>query len=275
MNKINFKENIVTEIAPGGGKTYTLSNVCVDNLINNGNNIVIASTMSNKLLDNLLEEIITNFNNKKIEQSKQILTDILNKQDIYENCLNLGILLLNKHYSFNKECLPNVKVILTNHSYFFPQGHQHFNNKRFIEIDNYCISNNKTISIYYDEFDQYHSFGNESIQLNDFYGTNHTNKQFAQPEKVLSCFQYCQLTELNENIKNINYKTGNDFTYLLPQTNYNYEFKRNKWQSKEYKLTLNNNNNNFNFKTNIIDNLKTVKTMKDYSKIKPSKYDNF
>lgn len=163
-NSSFFKRNVVMRYNTGSGKTYNSAYLALYTLFYTNKRIVI-STTKNENVEDLMSEI------KELLKIFTTPTPITEK--FFEKPL-LKNIRINKMVSYNqisKEKFEETRVIITNHSYFFPNGNSssHFKNiKKLTEV----IGPEDIFII--DEVDEYEKQALSTISLNDFYKICHT-----------------------------------------------------------------------------------------------------
>jgi|GEM_PF-4589782 len=216
----------------GEGKTYNAAYFALYNLFYTSRKIII-STTKNENVEDLLNEIfdILKKNISITENLQQFLDDGIKKSVGKQLLKKLGI---NKMVSYNqiaKENLSMARVIITNHSYFYPNGHSSYYFKNILKLME-VIGPDDIFII--DEADEFEKMAETSIQLNDYLKTvKSSTDNILRPAK--NCFasrskdQFIKAMdeyryELPVENTNIRFTKEGDFdtpTYVLDQTNNN------------------------------------------------------
>lgn len=189
-------------IKTGVGKTYNAAYLALYNLFYTNKNVLI-STTKNDNVDDLYKEIISIIK-KNISGNDKINNFIKNPN--LNKLKEINIHRLTSYSPMNKDVFKNARVIITNHSYFFTNGHSLDylrNTKNLVE---YFIK--PSTILLFDEIDEYEKQSMIEIKLNKFYKKCKTlNDEFA--EKNSSAFVSYQ--------GNFYYNNLEDLRYSLPR----------------------------------------------------------
>ena len=269
FNKIFF-EKLVNIMPVGTGKTFSCAHAAVEQIIkrakNQDNSLLIITTMSNSLIDSLIDEIAHNISiiskgNNCPEIFESIVTDLRNKTNIYHTLNKIGIVLLNRKnsMSFREEHVKSAAVILTNHAYSFPHGHTDKYNSNIYKVLENIKEDGREVKKIFDEFDQFHRMGIEEIPINYYLGNNFADETRNQKQIAYTAFNYCQkkyvLSKRRELLRNGQYENNfvDDYYYKLPDICFNKELiVRDEDGIKEF---INSIKGEFNFKELVLDNI--------------------
>ncbi|RPJ79843.1 MAG: hypothetical protein EHM20_00190 [Alphaproteobacteria bacterium] len=218
----------------GEGKTYNAAYFALYNLFYTDKKIVI-STTKNENVEDLLTEIfdILKANTSKTEPLAQFLGDGIKKSVGKQLLKKLGI---NKMVSYNqiaKDLLESARVIITNHSYFYPNGHSSYYFKNILKLMEVIRADDIFII---DEADEFEKMAETSIQLNDFLKTvKSSTDNILRPAK--NCF--------SSRDKDVYIKNADEYRYELPVENSNIRFtKEGDFDTPTYVLDQTSNNLN-------------------------------
>ena len=112
-----FELNTVLSINTGGGKTYNTGYSALDTVFNKTCRQLI-STTKNENVEDLCKEIIKIL--KKVINDNELTRPILERPDILQI---LGIYRMTSYAQLDKKILESFRIIITNHSYLFSNGH--------------------------------------------------------------------------------------------------------------------------------------------------------
>lgn len=234
-----FIEDVVNILAIGTGKTHNCGRF-ISEIVNkdkNDNEFLIVSTMSNPLIEGIIKEVCKSlkmyFDFKDVEKLDDI--EKFKKNNTYNQLKSLGIIIMNSSHPLKLDDLKHAKCIITNHSYFFPHGHSNDYNNNCYRIQEFLMENGKKLSCVFDEFDQFHKMGIETIDLNYFIGNNFvdsTKKQYYMSDHA---FRYCHKANIEKSHKRANKDDfENDFYYKLPEIGYKKKLERDKKSIKYF-----------------------------------------
>ena len=210
--------------------------------------------MSNALIVGIIKEVCkclrlyTNF------EDKELLENILKFEKNNSQLLKqLGIIILNTHNPLELSDLESAKVIITNHAYFFPHGHDNNYNNNCYKIQAFLTETNRKIVCVFDEFDQFHKMGLEVIPLNFFVGKNFVDMNRNQVYMADHAFRYCHKAYVEKSHKQCDKDDfENDFYYKLPEENFSKKLEKNSEGIKYFSHSI---GGSYDFKTLILNNL--------------------
>lgn len=165
LNENLLQPNIVMIIGTGGGKTFGSALKLIENLIIN-NVFHIHSTKENKNLDDFEREV------------KKVLAMVL--KDNYDSELinefikensKLGLKDLGVHKLITSNPIQDIgatRAIITNHSYWYKNGHLSQNNRNMMSAISYLIANKIENETVIDEYESFTTKGLTIMALNAF-----------------------------------------------------------------------------------------------------------
>jgi hypothetical protein len=257
-----FILGVVNILAIGTGKTHSCGRIIVERINQEDtDDLLVVSTMSNALIVGIIKEVCkclrlyTNFENKELLEN--ILKFEKNNSQLLKQ---LGIIILNTHNPLELSDLENAKVIITNHAYFFPHGHDNNYNNNCYKIQAFLTEANRKIICVFDEFDQFHKMGLEVIPLNFFVGKNFVDMNRNQVYMADHAFRYCHKAYVEKSHKQCNKDDfEDDFYYKLPEENFSKKLEKNSEGIKYFSHSI---GGQYDFKTLILNNLIEVSDTK-------------
>lgn len=141
---ITFIEDKVVLVPTGGGKTYNLIQICLDQIINHRGKKIIICTATNDLIDDFASKLAIEI--RKLLQDNDDLYDI-STDELLDY---LGVLKLTVDTE-KIDDFSQYNVIVTNQSYLFPIGDTVFYSKKFGKLMEVVNENKNEWSIYIDE----------------------------------------------------------------------------------------------------------------------------
>jgi len=192
-------------IKTGVGKTYNAAYLALYNLFYTNKNILI-STTKNDNVDDLYKEIISILKNN-ISGNDKINNFIENPN--LNKLKEINIHRLTSYSPMSKDIFKKARVIITNHSYFFRNGHSLDYLKNTKNLIEYFIK--PSTILLFDEIDEYEKQSIIEIPLNKFYKKCKTlNDEFS--EKSSSAFVSYS--------GNFYYNNLDDLRYSLPRAEF-------------------------------------------------------
>lgn len=252
-----FKEFVANIIAVGTGKTHSCARLAIVRLETNTSDLLMISTMSNALINGLIKEICKCFRLYTYSYNEELLLKIENFDDnVYDLLKSIGILVLNTFNSINTDDLLTAKVIITNHAYFFPHGHDNNYNLNCYKIQKFLNENKINLHIVKDEFDQFHKMGTEVIPMNFFIGMNLVDSNRNQVFIADHAFRWCHKNFCEKMTKELCYDDfENDYYYKLPIESFKKKFENNSVGVKYFSHSI---GGKYDFQQLILNNLQDI-----------------
>lgn len=252
-----FIENKVNILAIGTGKTHSCGKISVEKIYKDTDDILIISTMSNALINGIIKEICKCLRLYSKFEDLELISEIEKFKDNNSNLLKqLGIVILNTNNPMKSSDLENAKVIITNHAYFFPHGHDNNYNNNCYKIQKYLKEKDKNLICIFDEFDQFHKMGLESITTNFFIGKNFVDPMRNQIYMSDHAFRYCHKSYVERSHKDCAEDDfANDYYYRLPAESFSKKLENN---SEGIKYFSNSIGGKYDFKALILNNLEEI-----------------
>jgi hypothetical protein len=249
-----FVENEVNIIAIGTGKTHSCGRISVERIYQDTSDILLVSTMSNALINGIIKEICKCLKIYTDFEDLDLIENILNFEKNNSKLLKkLGVVILNTHNPLSIDDLKDAKVIVTNHAYFFPHGHDSNYNNNCYKIQEFQKESGKNLVCVFDEFDQFHKMGIETIPVNFFIGKNLVDQNRNQVYIADHAFRYCHKSYVESCSKECaadDFDT--DYYYKLPYESFNKKLENN---SEGIKYFSNSIGGKYDFKILILNNL--------------------
>jgi|GEM_PF-6964484 len=250
-----FIKNTVNIMAIGSGKTYSCGKIACEKILSSNKDILLITTMSNALVDGIVKEICKcllkhNFN---IDLVNEILKFKNNNSNLLKK---IGVIILNTHNPLSLKDLERSKIIITNHAYFFPHGHDSNYNNNCYKIQSHLEESGKKLVCIFDEFDQFHKMGLVVIPLNYFVGNNFIDKNRNQTYITDHSFRYChKLFMEKSHMASDDSDFDDDYYYRLPEICYRKKLENNSEGIKYFKNSI---SGQYDFKTLVLNNLNEI-----------------
>jgi len=249
-----FVENKVNIIAIGTGKTHSCGRISVEKIYQDTSDVLLVSTMSNALINGIIKEVCKCLKIYTDFEDLDLVDNILKFEKNNSTLLKkFGITILNTHNPLKVDDLENAKVIITNHAYFFPHGHDNNYNNNCYKIQDYLKENGKNLICVFDEFDQFHKMGLEVVGVNFYIGKNLVDQNRNQIYMADHAFRYCHKAYVEQyNKECAEDDFDSDYYYKLPYESFNKKLENNSEGIKYFSHSI---GGKYDFKTLILNNL--------------------
>lgn len=197
-NTIKFERDKCVEIVTGGGKTYNLTQICLNKLINGTGNKIIIVTATNDLINDFCESVCDEIKNLlPSDGAEHLSTDfILSECNILKMNLDLN----------ETTSLSEYDIIVTNQSYLFPLGDTTQYSIKMVNLFDEIRQMNDIWDIYIDECHMMENYKYSVFDVGQLVA-NLNNKTTSKTKKIVKEYYNFDYETGDISVNQLSYKT--------------------------------------------------------------------